>query len=169
MAPAQYSRGQVVLADFPYSEWPSNRGDKQHFCLVIDTVESQNVRLVAVCYGTSQLDEDLLASHGGGVLSIPKAYVKIRSGFMNAPVMHLVLEHVALIPEEWIDTRFNGRLDFMRENSRQNDPYRERLYKAFVACEPVMQMSALQAVLYTQESGLIGLPPRKVLRLKTTP
>jgi hypothetical protein len=168
MAPAQYSRGQVVLADFPYSEWPARRGDKQHFCLVIDTVESQDVRLVAVCYGTSRLDEDLLAAHGGCVLSIPRPFVKVRSGFMNSSVMHLVLDHVALIPEDWIDQRFMARLDFMREDIRKNDPYRERLYKAFVAAEPVMQMSALQAVLYTQESGLIGLPPRKVLRLKTT-
>lgn len=164
MATAQYLRGQVVLADFPFHEKPHQRGPKQHFCLVIDTVEIQDSRLVAVCYGTSRMDDNMLASHGGGVLSIPKVFVKIRSGFMEAAVAHFILNRVALIPEGWIDTRFNARLDFMRAEARQNDPTRERLYRAFVACEPVMQMAALQATMHTQQTGLIGLPPGKTFR-----
>ncbi|MBK6616318.1 hypothetical protein [Ottowia sp.] len=168
MTAAQYSRGQVVLADFPFTERPHERGPRQHFCLVIDTVESQEERLIAICYGTSRLDDDLLAAHGGGVLSIPRAFMKIRSGFMDEVVGHFVLDHVALVPESWLDPRFSARLDFMREEARKNDPIRERLFKAFVACEPVMQMAALQAALHTQETGRIGLPPGKTIRTKTT-
>lgn len=103
MTAAQYSRGQVVLADFPFTERPHERGPRQHFCLVIDTVESQEERLIAICYGTSRLDDDLLAAHGGGVLSIPRAFMKIRSGFMDEVVGHFVLDHVALVPESWLD------------------------------------------------------------------
>jgi len=100
------------------------------------------------------------------VMSMPRDFVKIRKGFMEAPVGHFVLNHVALVPGEWIDQSFEGRLDFMREDSRANDPMRQRLYRLFLACEPAMQMAALEATKHATATGRFGLPPGKSLRKK---
>ena len=165
MTAAQYARGRVALVDFPFVERPTQRGPKAHFCLVIDTVERPGLeRLIAVCYGTSRLDDDLLSSQGGAVLSIPSRFIKVSAGFMAGEVAHFVLAHVALVPESWLDMRLVARLDFMRAETRTNDSIRQRLYQAFVGAEPIMQMAALQAINYWEESGNIGLPPGKVLR-----
>lgn len=164
MSPTQYLRGTVVLCSFPFQDKPSERGPHPHFCLVIDTVEDRGEKLVAVCYGTSRLDDALVASQGGAVLSVPSRFIKVKSGFIPGQVMHLVLGHVALIPESWIDTRFSGRLDFIRAESRQADPTRQRLYQSFSAYEPIMQVAAVQAALHRRATGLPGLPPGKQLR-----
>lgn len=165
MTPAQYARGQVALVDFPFVERPTERGPKSHFCLVIRAVETQaSERLVAVCYGTSRLDEKLLSAQGGAVLSIPSQFIKVTSGFLPGEVAHFVLAHVALVPESWIDNRLAARLDFMRVESRTNDSTRQRLYQGFVAAEPIMKMAALQAIDHWETTGNIGLPPGKALR-----
>lgn len=162
----QYPRGSIVLTAFPFEESPSTRGPKKHFCLVIDSVELDGRKLFAVVYGTSQLDKALLDNHAGAVMSMPREFVKIRRGFMESAVGHFVLNHVALVPGEWIDQSFEGRLDFMREESRVNDPLRQRLYRLFLACEPVMQMAALEATKHATATGRFGLPPGKSLRKK---
>lgn len=169
MTNAQFLRGQVVLAGFPTFERPDAPAAKLHFCLVVDTVDLGQERLIAVAYGTSKLDEELLETHSGAVLSIPTSHIKIGRGFMSGEVAHFVLSHVALIPQEWIDTSFAARFDFMRPEARQNDPIRRRLYNAFVAAEPIMQSAALQAARHTEQTGCLGLPPGKLLRRPPRP
>lgn len=163
-SPAQFLRGAVVLCSFPFTERPNDQISKQHFCLVVDDVEHEGNHLVAVCYGTSRLDEDLLRTHAGGVLSVPRRCMRIAQGFMSCDVSHFVLDHVALIPRHWIDDRFVARLDFMRLEKRQNDPFRCRLYAAFQVAEPIMLMAATEAARHYKATGRVGLPSGKRLR-----
>lgn len=140
----------------------------KHFCIVVDSVQRNGQTLFALCYGTSRLDEMLLESHGGGILSVPNQFLKVQKGFVEGPVTHYVLDHVALVPGEWIDERFDARFDFMREENRKNDPLRLRLFKVLEACEPAMQMGALQAIRHYEVTGRPGLPVGKAVRTNTT-
>lgn len=164
MTTTQYLRGSVVLCDFPFVERPDQRGSSEHFCLVVHAEEEDGRKLVAVCYGTSRLDEKMLASHGGAILSVPSRFIKISRGKVPGDVAHFVCDHVALIPESWINDRFTGRLDFIRADARQSDPVRQRLYQAFERFESLMQVAALQAVEHKRITGKVGLPPGKSLR-----
>lgn len=164
MASKQYPRGALVLANFPFDDRPSDPGPTKHFCIVVDSVERDGKTLFALCYGTSRLDEMLLTQHSGGILSVPNQFVKIQKGFMDGPVSHFVLDHVALVPGEWIDQRLDARFDFIREESRKSDPVRQRLFRVFEACEPTMQMGALQAIRHYETTGRPGLPVGKMIR-----
>lgn len=144
MVNKNYPRGSVVLAHFPFEERPSEPGPMKHFCIVVDCVERNGQALFALCYGTSRLDETLLESHCGAIVSISNQFVKVQKGFIEGPVTHYVLDHVALVPGSWIDDRFEARFDFMREEHRKDDPIRQRLFKVLEACEPAMQMGALK-------------------------
>lgn len=164
MSPAPYTRGRIVLADFPYVENPHRRGPKQHFCMLVGWHEIAGKPHAALCYSTSRLDEDLLQSYGGALLSVPLAYIKVSRGFMTAPVTHFVTQHIALVPEDWIDLRFDARLDFIREDRRHKDPVRERLYRSFASCERLMIRATTDVVRYCEEAGQVGLPSRSFLR-----
>jgi hypothetical protein len=163
-----YPRGSLALAHFPFGERPNEPGPVKHFCIVVDCVERNGQALFALCYGTSRLDEKLLDSHSGGILSIPNQFVKVQRGFVDGPVTHYVLDHVALVPGSWIDERFEARFDFMREENRKDDPVRQRLFKVLQACEPAMQMGALQAIRHFEATGRPGLPAGKTVRTPTT-
>lgn len=168
MVSKQYPKGSVVLAHFPYEERPNQRGPSKHFCIVVDVVERNGQTLFALCYGTSQLDEKLLESHGGAVMSVPVPLVKVQRGFIEGRVGHFVLHHVAVVPGHWLDDRFEGRFDFMREENRKDDPVRQRMFKVWQACEPTMQMAALEAIRHFESTGRPGLPVGKAIRKKTT-
>jgi hypothetical protein len=165
MTTTQFLRGSVVLCDFPFVERPHQRGSSEHFCLFVHAEVEGDRNLVAVCYGTSRLDEKMLSAHrSGAIFSVPKSLIKISSGFMPGDVAHFVCDHVALIPESWINDRFKARLDFMRADVRQNDPARARMFAAFEKVEPLMQLAAIQAVEHKRTTGLLGLPPGRSLR-----
>lgn len=168
MVNKNYPRGSVVLAHFPFEERPSEPGPMKHFCIVVDCVERNGQALFALCYGTSRLDETLLESHCGAIVSISNQFVKVQKGFIEGPVTHYVLDHVALVPGSWIDDRYEARFDFMREEHRKDDPIRQRLFKVLEACEPAMQMGALQAVRHFEATGTPGLPAGKTIRKGTT-
>lgn len=164
MSTAPNTRGRIVLADFPYTERPHKRGPKQHFCMLVDWREIAGKRHAALCYSTSRLDEDLLNACGGAVLSVPLAYIKVSRGFMSAPVTHFLTQRIAVVPEDWIDDRFQARLDFIREDRRHEDPVRERLYQSFASCERLMIRATTDVVRYCEEAGQVGLPSRSFLR-----
>lgn len=168
MVTKQYPRGSVVLAKFPFDDLPSEPGRLKHFCLVVDSVSRNGQTLFALCYGTSRLDEVLVASHCGGILSVPSTFLKVQKGVVEGPVGHYVLDHVALVPGDWIDDRFEGRFDFMREEARNGDRVRQRLYKVFEACEAAMQVAALEAIRHFETTGRLGLPLGKSVRQKST-
>jgi len=164
MSTTQYLRGSVILCDFPYQTSPNQRGPSEHFALFVEAFEDQGKRYVAACYGTSRLDDELLAVHGGAILSIPTQFIRITSGKMPQGVGHFVCDYVAIIPEEWINVRFAGRLDFMRSESRKNDLLRNRLFGAFERFEPIMQLGAVEAAKHMKLTGQVGLPAGKKLR-----
>lgn len=164
MTTTQFLRGSVVLCDFPYVDRPDQRGPSEHFCLFVHAEVEGDRSLVAVCYGTSRLDQKMLAAHSSGaVFSVPRQFIKVSSGHLPCDVAHFVCDHVALIPER-INARFKARLDFMRADVRQNDPARQRLFAAFERVEPLMQLAALEAVEHKRTTGRLGLPPGKSLR-----
>lgn len=164
MHDAQYARGAVLLADFPYDSRPHQRGPREHFCLAMGAVVHEGQRYVAVCYGTSRLDNELLSAHGGAVLSVPTQFIRIHSGRMPAGVGHFVCDHVAIVPDAWVNGTFLGRFDFMKVQSRQQDPLRQRLYETYELFEPILQQGVLAGVKMLRETGRCGLPPGKKLR-----
>lgn len=160
MLPTSFARGTVLKCLFPYDTNPNRPGLQPHYCLFIEEVAIAELRYVAVCYGTSRLDDDLIRTHRGCILSVPSQFIK---GNMPGIVTHFIADHVALIAlsKEWIYFHFHARLDFIRE---QKDPQRQRLYKDFEVFERTMQLSALDAVQYFSETGKAGLPFGKTLR-----
>lgn len=82
---------------FPYDNDPHQPGPKPHYCLVADIPFSVgDQHYVAVAYGTSKLDENLLRAHRGLILSVDSAHLK--GSALPGPVSHFVLDHVALLP-----------------------------------------------------------------------
>jgi len=63
-------RGAVLKCSFPYDTDPAQPGPQPHYCLYIDSIEVQGSRSIALCYGTSRLDEGLLRAHNGAILSV---------------------------------------------------------------------------------------------------
>lgn len=162
MTAPQLLRGSVLCARFPYDAEPHRPGATFHFCLFIDHIVVEGLALVAVCYGTSRLDEQLLAAHQGAVFSVASEFV--RGDRPHGPVTHFVADHVAVLREEWIKGSFKARLDFIRAEQRQHDKRRQRLFEQFCALEPTMQDAALDALGSYEQTGLLGLPPHKRLR-----
>lgn len=154
-------RGAVLKCSFPYDSAPTQPGPLPHYCLYIDSVEVEGSRYVAVCYGTSRLDEELLRAHSGAVLSVASQFIK---GDMPSGVAHFVCNHVAAIPEAWIYGNFVARLDFIRAERRRTDQRRQRLYEAFEAVEDVMERAALDVLNHFTSTGRIGLPSGTTLR-----
>lgn len=156
-----YVRGAVLKCRFPYDHSPEYPGPQPHYCLFIEQLQGVEIPLVAVCYGTSRLDQDLLRAHQGAVLSVASTFMR---GNMPGQVTHFICDHVALVPQDWIYKDFNARLDFIRPDSRANDPYRQHLYRQFEAVEPIMVRAALDALQTHRRTGLPGLPRDSVLR-----
>ena len=156
-----YLRGAVLKCRFPYDHSPRHPGPQPHYCLFIEQLQGIETPLIALCYGTSRLDQDLLRAHQGAVLSVPSTLVR---GAMPGHVTHFVCDHVALVPESWIYKDFNARLDFIRPDSRVNDPNRQHLYRQFEALEPIMVQATLDALKTHRRTGLPGLPTDSALR-----
>ncbi|WP_163013100.1 hypothetical protein [Burkholderia stabilis] len=165
MQASQIARGVVLKCLFPYDNDPHQPGPKPHYCLVADIPFSVgDQHYVAVAYGTSKLDENLLRAHRGLILSVDSAHLK--GSALPGPVSHFVLDHVALVPlhEDWIYSDFRARFDFMREEQRRNDRERQRLYETFLLAERQM-LAATDELLETfDRTQLIGLPQGKTLR-----
>jgi hypothetical protein len=160
-SPPPFVRGAVLKCRFPYVQSPARPGPLPHYCLFVEQRSVNGRGAVAVCYGTSRLDPQLLQSHDGAILSVASAFIK---GKMPGPVSHFVCDHVALVAEDWIYMDFVARLDFMRPDSRVGDAHRQRLYEQFVALEEVMEAAALEALHHCTVSQCFGLPPGKSLR-----
>lgn len=163
LGPANLVRGAVLKCQFPFDSHPDRPGPWPHYCLYIDSVDSEaGIRYVAVCYGTSRLDDVLMRAREGAILSVSSQY--IAGSELPGPVSHFVASHVAILPEDWIYSNFFARLDFIRPEKRSTDARRQRLFEQFVALEPVMASAALDALHYTLKSGRPGLPPGRHLR-----
>jgi hypothetical protein len=156
-----YSRGAVVKVLFPYDTNPSSPGPKPHYCLFVDEFEFNGMQYVALCYGTSKIDESLLTKHNGIIFSVSTAYIK--GDAMSAPISHFIADRIAIVPRDgkWILPDFNARLDFIRE---QKDGIRKNLYQAFCGFERSMEFNFLQTVRYFAETKKSGMPPGKSLR-----
>ena len=155
-----YSRGSVLKCLFPYDTKPSLPGPQPHYCLFISDYAIAGRTYATVCYGTSRLDDDLIRSHKGCILSVPSQFIK---GKMPGIVTHFIADHVALISldDAWVYPTFQARLDFIRE---QRDPQRQRLYKDFEAFEKAMKFAALDVLKFFRVTGQLGLPAGKTLR-----
>ena len=110
-----YSRGSVLKCLFPYDTKPSLPGPQSHYCLFISDYAIAGKTYATVCYGTSRLDDDLIRSHKGCILSVPSQFIK---GKMPGIVTHFIADHVALISldDAWVYPYFQARLDFVREH-----------------------------------------------------
>ncbi|KAF7964131.1 hypothetical protein AWV80_41755 [Cupriavidus sp. UYMU48A] len=165
MDASQIVRGVVLKCLFPYDNDPHQPGQKPHYCLVADVPFALgDQHYVAVVYGTSKLDEDLMRAHRGLILSVDSAHVK--GSALPGPVGHFVLDHVALLPftKDWIYSDFRARFDFMRPEQREKDRKRQRLYEDFLLAERRM-LAATDELLETfDRCKLIGLPAGKTLR-----
>lgn len=163
MTPANFVRGTVLKCSFPYDTTPNQPGPLPHYCLYIASGDADGgARYVAVCYGTSRLDNALLRTHSGAILSVASQFIS--GDKLPGEVTHFVCSHVAILPEAWLYGNFAARLDFIRPERRQNDQRRQRLYEQFQALERVMARAALDALEHTVSSGHFGLPPGKSLR-----
>lgn len=165
MDASQVVRGVVLKCLFPYDSDPHQPGQKPHYCLVADVpLHWEDQHYVAVAYGTSGLDEDLMRAHRGLILSVDSA--RLKGSTLPGPVGHFVLDHVALLPlnKDWIYSDFRARFDFMRPEQRENDRERQRLYEMFLLAERRM-LAATDDLLETfDRTKLIGLPTGKTLR-----
>jgi hypothetical protein len=161
MASSNLVRGSVVKCQFPYVERPHSPGPKPHYCLFIDSLDVNSDKLVAVCYGTSRLDDDLIGRHNGAILSVDNALIK--GSPMPGRVAHFACSRVAVIRQSWIYTNFNARLDFIRPE-RRFDALRARMFELYERLEPVMVQAALAAVDHYQRTGRPGLPQDATLR-----
>lgn len=69
---------------FPYDNDPHQPGPKPHYCLVADIPFSVgDQHYVAVAYGTSKLDENLLRAHRGLILR--GQFKKTLEGLLTSP------------------------------------------------------------------------------------
>ncbi|WP_157903480.1 hypothetical protein [Cupriavidus malaysiensis] len=163
MSTSRYPRGTILRCFFPYDTHPQIPGPKAHYCLLAEQVELPGESLLAVCYGTSRLDNNLIRKHNGVIFSVPSGLIR---GTMTGPVTHFVADHVALIKptERWMELDWSARLDFMRPEKRENDPRRARLYTEFQAVEEAALRMVEEAVLHFQATGTVGLLPGKTLR-----
>ena len=162
MSDANFVRGSVLKCSFPYVDSPSRPGPHPHFCLFADSFEIRDRQYLAVCYGTSRLDDALLQHHSGAILSVDSSLIK--GSPMPGRVTHFVCSHVAVIPDLWVFPGFKARFDFMRPERRHGDRLRERMYEQFMALEPVIEREALMTLSYVQQTGRPGLPGETTLR-----
>jgi hypothetical protein len=160
MSAANFVRGGIVQARFPFDHAPGRPGPSFHYCLFVEAFQLESRQLYALCYGTSRLDEDLMAQHRGAVLSVASDYIR---GTMSGGITHFVCDHVAIVAESWLKPNFTARLDFIRED-RRTDARRQSLYRQFEAMEPVMRRAALDVAQHALETGQLGLPPGARLR-----
>lgn len=162
MTATNYVRGTVLKCSFPYEDNPSGPGPQPHYCLFIEAVEVDGRWCHFVCYGTSRLDDDLIAKHRGAIFSVDSSLIK--GSPMPGRVTHFVCSHVALIEEFWIFPGFQARLDFMHPKRRKDDKLRERMYQQYVAIEQIMVSQALIALNFYRDTGKLGLPTDSSLR-----
>ena len=162
MSATNYVRGSVLKCSFPYVDRPSRPGPLPRYCLFVDAFDIHDRQYFAVCYGTSRLDDALLANHNGAIFSVDSSLIK--GSPMTRRVTHFVCSHVAVIPDRWVYSNFRARLDFIRPESRHGDRLRERMYEQFVQLEPVMECEALIALNYVRTTGQPGLPGETTLR-----
>lgn len=162
MGTSNFVRGAVIKCSFPYVDSPSSPGPHPHYCLFIDAFELSGDKYVAVCYGTSRLDDALLEHHSGAVFSVDSRFVK--GSPMPGRVTHFVCSHVAVIPDRWIYSNFSARLDFIRPERREGDHVRQRLFTLFEVMESIMLKEALTAVNHMRRTGKPGLPGHAALR-----
>jgi len=153
MPTSQFLRGAVLKCRFPYDHHPHRPGPQPHYCLFAKQIEVGEQQVVAVCYGTSRLDDALIEAHQGLIFDVPSSFVR---GTMPGPITHFVADHVAILPIDWIQQDFVARLDFMREEKRQNDTTRRRLYQQFEAFESAMKIAAVQATQHFTQTGQMG-------------
>jgi hypothetical protein len=166
--PLNLVRGAVVKCLFPYDTKPNDPGPFFHYCLYAwHFAGADGTTWVAVAYGTSRLDEALLAHQNGLVLSVPAKMIRrdrVQADELAGAVTHWVTQHIAVVPESWIDARFSARIDFIREEKRRGDVHRQRAFELFTKHEVIMRESALNAVQSAITSGKPGLPPGQTLR-----
>lgn len=163
MPTSHFPRGAVLKCRFPYDSNPHQPGPQPHYCLFAEETELADKRFVAVCYGTSRLDSALISAHEGFIFDVSSNFVR---GAMPGPITHFIVDHVAVLPLDkfWVYLNFEARLDFMREEKRQNDMTRRRLYAQYEMLEPVLKDAAFDALDSFLTSGQVGLPPGKTLR-----
>lgn len=156
------ARGAVVLANFPFTDRPKLPGRLPHYCLVAATATLQDLRMVAVAYGTSRLDEELMRAHAGAILSVPSQLIK--GATMPGPVTHFVMDHVAVMPihEAWVHP-VTARLDCFKAHHAQ-DPYRRQLLANFARMEHVLGDAAVKALSEQARTRQFGLPGGAKLR-----
>jgi hypothetical protein len=159
----ELARGTILLARFPFQDSPKLPGPAFHFCLFVGAFQHGEVKVAAMAYGTSRLDEVLLEQHRGVILSVPSQH--IRGAQMPSSVSHFVMDHVAVLPwvDAWVQPRFAARLDCFKQ-SHQADPHRRRLRLQFEQLEPVLHASALDATRDFIKTRMFGLPQGKLLR-----
>ncbi|MBW5284132.1 hypothetical protein [Burkholderia gladioli] len=157
-------RGSVLRCRFPYEENPHTPGPTWHYCLLSGQYEFAGDILVAVCYGTSAVDETLFAKHRGSILTVDKQFIK----GIDLPKDRgsFIADRVALVPlhEEWIDLQHVGRLDIFREKKRMADAQRASLFEDFGRIEKIMLRSTMDTAANFLKTGNVGLPPSKTLR-----
>jgi hypothetical protein len=156
-----FLRGGVVRCSFPFQSQPHLPGPAPHYCLVIKREESEGA-VTALAYGTSRLDPQMLSAQRGSILSVPTTAL---TGIHRPPgvVSHILCNHVAVLPDAWIDPHFNCRLGFMR-NEKRTTPHLRALYDTFEDLELVLFRAADRVFDAFKQTRLLGLTAGSTLR-----
>ncbi len=149
--------GVLVKCLFPYVGAPAKPGPRPHYCMALaPELPFKGRKFIAVAYGTSKLDDDLLEEHQGMILRVSSEFIKGEKP--PQPTGYFVMDHVAVIPyeKEWV-LPFSARFDFVTVEQSRKSAAHGRLYENLLFTRPFSNAAAKRAVTRLIQTGAIGL------------